>query len=119
MAQQRMALWAAEDIDEELQDVDLSLAIGSYGQNGFDEGALVIVREPCPCAHMDNTAQIPPQIDESTLISVQQHMAQQAAFAQIPDVVKGVCGPAWLSIGQCSMFHSSSFTSIKRYWTTT
>ncbi|KAK0199842.1 eukaryotic translation initiation factor 3 subunit 6 [Desarmillaria ectypa] len=70
MAQQRMALWAAEDIEEELQDVDLSLAIGNYGQNGFDE------------------AQIPPQIDESTFIAAQQHMAQQAAFAQIPDVVK-------------------------------
>ncbi|KAG7440443.1 uncharacterized protein BT62DRAFT_983109 [Guyanagaster necrorhizus] len=70
MAQQRMSLWAAEDIDEELQDVDLSLAIGNYGQNGFDE------------------AQIPPQIDESSIIAMQQHMAQQAAFAQIPDVVK-------------------------------
>jgi hypothetical protein len=31
-----------------------------------------------------------PQIDEATLIAMQQHMAQQAAFAQIPDVVKGV-----------------------------
>jgi translation initiation factor 3 subunit L len=32
MAQQRMELWAAEaDIDE---DVDLSLALGNYGQNG-------------------------------------------------------------------------------------
>lgn len=40
MAQQRMALWAAEaDIDEDLQDVDLSLALGNYGQNGtYDEG---------------------------------------------------------------------------------
>jgi hypothetical protein len=33
----------------------------------------------------------PHQIDEQTLIAMQQHMAQQAAFAQIPDVVKGVC----------------------------
>lgn len=32
MAQQRKAIWEA-DLDEELQDVDLSLAIGSYGQN--------------------------------------------------------------------------------------
>jgi translation initiation factor 3 subunit L len=31
-----------------------------------------------------------PRIDEATIIAVQQHMAQQAAFAQIPDVVKGV-----------------------------
>ena len=37
------------------------------------------------------SAQIPqPQIDESTLIAVQQHMAQQAAFQQIPDAVKSV-----------------------------
>ena len=31
-----------------------------------------------------------PQIDEATLIAMQQHMAQQAAFSQIPDVVKAV-----------------------------
>ncbi|KAF5381645.1 hypothetical protein D9615_005481 [Tricholomella constricta] len=30
-----------------------------------------------------------PQIDEATLLAMQQHMAQQAAFSQIPDVVKG------------------------------
>ncbi|KAG7095145.1 hypothetical protein E1B28_005925 [Marasmius oreades] len=72
MAQQRMALWAAEDIDEELQGVDLSLAIGNYGQsNHYDD------------AHMQHAP-----IDESTLIAMQQRMAQQAAFAQIPDVVK-------------------------------
>jgi translation initiation factor 3 subunit L len=70
MSQQRMALWAAEEIDEELQDVDLSLAIGNYGQNGLYDDVQ------------------PPQIDESTFIAMQQHMAQQAAFAQIPDVVK-------------------------------
>ncbi|KAG5642259.1 hypothetical protein DXG03_003336 [Asterophora parasitica] len=71
MAQQRMALWAAEaDIDE---DVDLHLAIGNYGQNGHYEDA-----------HIQQ-----PQIDEATLLAMQQHMAQQAAFSQIPDVVKG------------------------------
>ena len=32
MAQHRKALWEA-DLDEDLQDVDLNLAIGSYGQN--------------------------------------------------------------------------------------
>jgi translation initiation factor 3 subunit L len=31
-----------------------------------------------------------PQIDESTLIAMQQHMAQQAAFSSIPDAVKAV-----------------------------
>ncbi|EMD36536.1 hypothetical protein CERSUDRAFT_106375 [Gelatoporia subvermispora B] len=64
----RKAIWEA-DLDEDLQDVDLSLAIGNYGQNGlYDE--------------------VQPHIDESTLIAVQQQMAQQAAFSQIPDVVK-------------------------------
>lgn len=39
MAQQRKALWEA-DLDEDLQDVDLSLAIGNYGQNGtYEDGA--------------------------------------------------------------------------------
>ncbi|KAF8906881.1 RNA polymerase I-associated factor PAF67-domain-containing protein [Mucidula mucida] len=62
MAQQRMSLWATEEIDEDLQD------------NGFDD------------------AMQQPQFDESTLIAVQHQMAQQAqqaAFSQIPDVVKG------------------------------
>ncbi|KAF8154694.1 RNA polymerase I-associated factor PAF67-domain-containing protein [Crassisporium funariophilum] len=69
MAQQRLALWnAEEDMEEE---VDL-LAIGNYGQNVQYEDA-----------HLHQ-----PQIDESTLIAMQQHMAQQAAFSQIPDVVK-------------------------------
>jgi len=42
MAQQRMALWATEaDIDE---DVDLSLALGNYGQDGhYDDGEATIV----------------------------------------------------------------------------
>lgn len=36
-------------------------------------------------------AQIPqPHFDESTLIAMQQHLVQQNAFAQIPDVVKAV-----------------------------
>ncbi|KAK2467932.1 hypothetical protein APHAL10511_000227 [Amanita phalloides] len=70
MALNRMALWTAEDVEE---DVDLSLALGSYGQNG----------------HYDDARLPQPQIDESTFIAMQQHIAQQAAFAQIPDVVKG------------------------------
>ncbi|KAF8347471.1 eukaryotic translation initiation factor 3 subunit 6 [Amanita rubescens] len=70
MAQNRVALWTAEDMEE---DVDLSLALGSYGQNGHYNDA------PLP----------QPQIDESAFLAMQQHMAQQAAFSQIPDVVKG------------------------------
>lgn len=38
MAQQRTALWEA-DLDEDFHDVDLNLAIGTYGQNGlYDDG---------------------------------------------------------------------------------
>ncbi|THH16303.1 hypothetical protein EW146_g4306 [Bondarzewia mesenterica] len=69
MAQQRMALWAAEEIEEDLHDVDVNLAIGNYGQNGMYDDAQS-------------------RINEATLLAVQQQMAQQAAFAQIPDVVK-------------------------------
>ncbi|KAH8103323.1 eukaryotic translation initiation factor 3 subunit 6 [Cristinia sonorae] len=57
------------DLDEDLQDVDLNLAIGTYGQNGIYEDAQ-------------------PRIDEATLLAVQQQMAQQAAFSVVPDVVK-------------------------------
>ncbi len=92
MAQQRMSLWATEEIDEDLQDVDLSLTMGAYGQNGFDDGehaniGLVHFLMVSPIAMQQ------PQFDESTLIAVQHQMAQQAqqaAFSQIPDVVKGV-----------------------------
>lgn len=39
MAQNRVALWTAEDMEE---DVDLSLALGSYGQNGhYNDGQLI------------------------------------------------------------------------------
>ena len=39
MAQPRMPLWAAEDMDEEFHDVDVNLAMGSYTQNGmYDDG---------------------------------------------------------------------------------
>ncbi|KAK7691455.1 hypothetical protein QCA50_004854 [Cerrena zonata] len=68
MEQQRKAIWEA-DLDEELQDVDLGLAIGSYGQNEI-------------------YSDVQSRIDEATIIAVQQQMAQQAAFASIPDVVK-------------------------------
>ena len=38
-----LSLWNAE-IDEDIQDVDLGLTIGTYGQNGqYDEGILVHV----------------------------------------------------------------------------
>lgn len=38
MAQQRTTLWEAE-LEEDLQDVDVNLAIGNYGQNGmYDDG---------------------------------------------------------------------------------
>ncbi|EKM53293.1 uncharacterized protein PHACADRAFT_259556 [Phanerochaete carnosa HHB-10118-sp] len=68
MAQQRTALWEA-DLDEDFHDVDLNLAIGSYGQNGLYDDAQ-------------------PRIDETTLLVVQQQVAQQAALAQVPDAVK-------------------------------
>lgn len=40
MSQQRVAVWEAEaEVDEDLQGVDLDLAIGNYGQNeGYDDG---------------------------------------------------------------------------------
>jgi len=88
MSQQRLSLWAADEIDEDLHDVDVSLAIGSYAQNGlYDDGA-----HPHPV--LPSVVPDPPQaqsrINEATLIAVQQQMAQQAAFSQIPDVVKRV-----------------------------
>ncbi|EPT04825.1 hypothetical protein FOMPIDRAFT_1112341 [Fomitopsis schrenkii] len=67
MTQQRTTLWEAE-LEEDLQDVDVNLAIGTYGQNGLYDDAQS-------------------RINEATLIAAQQQMAQ-AAFSQVPDVVK-------------------------------
>jgi len=41
MAEQRMTYWAAEaEVDEDLEDVDLNLAIGSFGQTDlYEDGA--------------------------------------------------------------------------------
>jgi hypothetical protein len=71
-AQQRVALWAAEpDLDDEINDVDIPLAIPSY-----------------PNADMYEDPNV--QLDESALLATQAQIAQQAAFAQIPDIVKRV-----------------------------
>ncbi|KAJ7864974.1 eukaryotic translation initiation factor 3 subunit 6 [Mycena olivaceomarginata] len=77
MAQPRVGIWAAEadDMDDDLQDMSL----GNYGQGGYDD----------KCNHFRAAFFQQPQIDEATLMAMQQHMAQQAAFAAIPDVVKG------------------------------
>jgi hypothetical protein len=48
-------------------------------------------------------------IDEATLVAMQQQMAQQAAFAQVPDVVKRVrCPLCPNKIGTTMRFLSSS-----------
>ena len=71
-AQQRVALWAAEpDLDDDIHDVDIPLAIPAY---------------PAPDIYDDPNL----QLDESALLAVQAQIAQQTALAQIPDVVKRV-----------------------------
>lgn len=73
-------LWTTEaQIDEDLQ--DLTQSMGTYDQDAVYE----------PGAQLS-------QIDETTFVAMQQHMAQQAAFAQIPDVVKRVRPRYWLLI---------------------
>ena len=52
---QRVPLWAAEaEMDEDLNEVDLNLAIGNYGQNGelFDEGELQTVHNRWADRHL-------------------------------------------------------------------
>ncbi|KIJ56384.1 hypothetical protein M422DRAFT_73174 [Sphaerobolus stellatus SS14] len=68
----RPQLWNAEaEIDEDLADVDLNMALGNFGQGQgvYDVG-------------------IPPMLDETTIVAMQQQMAQQAALSQVPEVVK-------------------------------
>ncbi|KAG2127991.1 RNA polymerase I-associated factor PAF67-domain-containing protein [Suillus clintonianus] len=71
MAHQRVALWAAEpDLDDDINDadVDIPIPMPSSTNELYDDPNL--------------------QLDEGSLQAMQQHIAQQAAFAQIPDVVK-------------------------------
>jgi translation initiation factor 3 subunit L len=73
MAHQRVALWAAEsDLDDDINDadVDIPIPMPSSTNEMYDDPNL--------------------QLDEGSLQAMQQHIAQQAAFAQIPDVVKRV-----------------------------
>lgn len=91
MSQPRASLWVTEEIDDDLQ-VDVNLALGNYAQNGlYDDGAYIRSKFSVPAAILRTAAQ--PRIDEATLVgvvAVQHQMAQQAAFAQIPDAVKRV-----------------------------
>ena len=118
MSEQRLSLWNAEEDLEEV--VDLSLAIGNYGPNVYDDGlpALSFI-----FSHLEKKIPVhiqQPQIDESTLIAMQQHIAQQAAFSQIPDVVKSVRGLSFRCVALgLNFFLSSSSIFIKRCWSTT
>lgn len=110
-----MTYWAAE-ADEDLEDVDLNLAIGSFGQTDQYEDGVFEVKTKYPVTQLRICNDIAKShIDETTLLAVQQQMAQQA-FAQIPDVVKRVrmqecfarnCIPS-------HDHHSSSYISTKR-----
>jgi translation initiation factor 3 subunit L len=70
MAHQRVALWAAEPDLDDADDVDIPIPMPSSTNEMYDDPNL--------------------QLDEGSLQAMQQHIAQQAAFAQIPDVVKRV-----------------------------
>jgi translation initiation factor 3 subunit L len=90
MSQQRMALWATEtEVDEDLQDVDLNLAIGNYGQNGLYEDGACILCNQMNAVNLATGAIAQSRIEDTTSLAMQQQIAQQA-FAQIPDVVKRV-----------------------------
>jgi hypothetical protein len=73
MAHQRVALWAAEpDLDNDINDVDVDIPI------------------PIPSSTNEMYDDPNLQLDEGSLQAMQQHIAQQAAFEQIPDIVKRV-----------------------------
>ncbi|KIJ60780.1 hypothetical protein HYDPIDRAFT_43113 [Hydnomerulius pinastri MD-312] len=99
-AQQRVALWAAEpDLDDDINDVEIPLAIPTYANaDMYDDPNL--------------------QLDESALLAMQAQIAQQAAFAQIPDVVKRVSESsisyfqAALSISIISLYFDYSLISL-------
>jgi hypothetical protein len=90
MSQPRASLWVTEEIDDDLQ-VDVNLALGNYGQNGlYDDGTYIRSNFCLSSASSFLRTAAQPRIDEATLVAVQHQMAQQAAFAQIPDAVKRV-----------------------------
>ncbi|KAG8750932.1 hypothetical protein FRC12_012691 [Ceratobasidium sp. 428] len=70
---QRANYYAHEEYEEDLGDVNIEAVVGNYGQGGHG-------------IYNEDQA----RIDEATMSAMQHQMAQQAAFAQIPDVVKRV-----------------------------
>jgi len=81
------------ELEEDEADVD----IGSFGPV-YDECRpflpLAGLSSPCRIA-----ARPAPMIDEAALAAMQQQLAQQAAFAQIPNEVKRVCKVSYYVVG--------------------
>lgn len=94
MSDQRVPIWAADaDLDDDVELNLLNLVIGNYGQNNFEDGALdQWSSQPILIIHAAPIQQ--PHLDGPDMTAIQQHVAQQAAFAQIPDVVKAVSFPS-------------------------
>ena len=89
-------IWVEDELDADLH-VDISnLTLGSYPEeNGlYDEEGMwsissIAVSWTKRILHTEPGLAVP-ELDEATLASVQHQIAQQAAFAQIPEVVKRV-----------------------------
>ncbi|CCO35934.1 Eukaryotic translation initiation factor 3 subunit L Short=eIF3l [Rhizoctonia solani AG-1 IB] len=69
---QRATYYAHDEYEEDLGDVNIEAVVGNYGVGVHGGG------------YEDDQA----RIDEATMAAMQHQMAQQVAFAQIPDVVK-------------------------------
>jgi len=88
MSNQRVPIWAADaDLDD---DDELNFVIGNYGQNNFEDGALPLSIKKNGHSSFIAAPIHHPHLDEAAVATIQQHMAQQAALSQLPDVVKTV-----------------------------
>ena len=118
MSQPRASLWAAEDIDEDLQ-VDVHLAIGNYGQNGlYDDG-------PYICSVIVSTLIIPLELQlnqesmklPSSQCSIRWRSKQRLRRFRMrlnECVLSG--GEKSDSYKHIFFSPSLSFTSIKQFW---
>lgn len=90
---QRANFYAHDEYEEDLGDVNIEAVVGNYGQGGhgmYEDGAPTSELDTIVDLTINGNIVDQARIDEATMAAMQHQMAQQVAFAQIPDVVKRV-----------------------------
>ncbi len=102
MASQR-PVYYEQELEEDINDANLDMAIGNYGQNIYDTGSFYR-HLPKPIMSLRGSRIDQGQYSEAALQAIQQEYAAQSALSQVPEQVQRVRYPiitesALLTIG--------------------